>query len=199
MRIEVMIDAMPSILKSRADAVYLVLGATHPNLVRDQGEAYREMLMARVRELGLEGHVVFRNQFVDQATLLGLAPEEIAPALDAVKASGVAGVNVLGSPIFLAARRIITERTTALRLPAIYHWPEMAHDGGLVAYGARIVQVFRQQMSGMLVQLLRGTKPADLPVQQPTKFELVINLKTAKALGLTVPQSLLQRADEIIE
>src|SRR3984957_2193357 len=69
--IEVMIDAMPSILKSRADAVYLVLGATHPNLVRDQGEAYRESLMARVRELGLEGHVVFRNQFVDQATLLG--------------------------------------------------------------------------------------------------------------------------------
>jgi glycosyltransferase involved in cell wall biosynthesis len=68
--IEVMIDAMPSILKRRADAVYVVLGATHPNLVRDEGEAYRESLMARVRELGVEKHVVFLDQFVDQATLL---------------------------------------------------------------------------------------------------------------------------------
>ena len=68
--IEVMIDAMPSILKRRPDAVYVVLGATHPNLVRDQGEAYRESLVARVRELGVEDHVVFLDQFVDQATLL---------------------------------------------------------------------------------------------------------------------------------
>ena len=68
--IEVMIDAMPSILKRRPDAVYVVLGATHPNLVRDQGEAYRESLMTRVRELGIENHVVFLDQFVDQATLL---------------------------------------------------------------------------------------------------------------------------------
>jgi glycosyltransferase involved in cell wall biosynthesis len=68
--IEVMIDAMPSILKRRADAVYVVLGATHPNLVREQGEAYRERLMARVRALGVEKHVVFLDQFVDQATLL---------------------------------------------------------------------------------------------------------------------------------
>src|ERR1700704_3626948 len=68
--IEVMIDAMPSILKQRADAVYVVLGATHPNLVRDQGEAYRGSLMTRVRELGVDRHVVFLNQFVDQATLL---------------------------------------------------------------------------------------------------------------------------------
>ena len=68
--IEVMIDAMPSILERRADAVYVVLGATHPNLVRDQGEAYRESLMTRVRELGIENHVVFLDQFVDQATLL---------------------------------------------------------------------------------------------------------------------------------
>ncbi len=68
--VEVMIDAMPAILKRRPDAVYVVLGATHPNLVRDQGEAYRESLMARVRELGVEDHVVFLDQFVDQATLL---------------------------------------------------------------------------------------------------------------------------------
>ena len=69
--VEVMIDAMPSILKSRPDAVYVVLGATHPNLVRDQGEAYRESLVARVHKLGVEEHVVFLDQFVDRATLLG--------------------------------------------------------------------------------------------------------------------------------
>jgi glycosyltransferase involved in cell wall biosynthesis len=68
--IEVVIDAMPLILKSRANAVYVVLGATHPNLVRDEGEAYRDSLVARVRELGIEDHVVFLDQFVDQATLL---------------------------------------------------------------------------------------------------------------------------------
>ena len=68
--IEVMIDAMPAILRRRPDAVYVVLGATHPNLVRDQGEAYRESLMARVQELGVENNVVFLDQFVDQATLL---------------------------------------------------------------------------------------------------------------------------------
>src|SRR5260370_36648759 len=68
--IEVMIDAMPSILRRRADTVYVVLGATHPNLVRDQGEAYRESLISRVRELGVEDHVVFLDRFVDQATLL---------------------------------------------------------------------------------------------------------------------------------
>src|SRR6202041_2373368 len=68
--IEVMIDAMPSILKSRADAVYVVLGATHPNLVRREGEAYREALMARASALGVAQHVVFLNRFVDQATLL---------------------------------------------------------------------------------------------------------------------------------
>src|SRR4029079_15411950 len=72
--IEVVIDAMPSILQSRADAVYVVLGATHPNLVRDQGEAYRESLMMRVRELSVEDHVVFLDRFVDQATLLEFIP-----------------------------------------------------------------------------------------------------------------------------
>ena len=68
--IEIMLDAMPGIIKSCPNAVYVILGATHPNLVRDQGEAYRESLTARVQELGIEDHVVFFNQFVDQATLL---------------------------------------------------------------------------------------------------------------------------------
>ena len=87
----------------------------------------------------------------------------------------------------------------ALRLPAMYQWPEMAEEGGLIGYGPLIVQLYRDIMSRQLAKLLRGAKPTDLPVEQPTRFELVINLKTAKALGLTVPDSLLARADEVIE
>jgi putative tryptophan/tyrosine transport system substrate-binding protein len=126
-------------------------------------------------------------------------PEEIGPAIDAAKNSGAAALNVLATPLFFANRRAIFERVTALRVPAMYHWPEMVEDGGLVAYGPRVVQIFRELMTRQVVKLLRGVKPADLPVQQPTKFELVINMKTAKAIGLTIPPSLLQRADQVIE
>ena len=81
------------------------------------------------------------------------------------------------------------QRVAALRLPAIYQFPEEAEEGGFVAYGPSIVQIFREPVTEQLVKLLRGIKPADIPVQQPTKFELVINLKTAKAMGLFRPQS----------
>jgi putative tryptophan/tyrosine transport system substrate-binding protein len=86
-----------------------------------------------------------------------------------------------------------------LRLPAIYQFPEEAEEGGFVAYGPRVIQVFREVMARQLAQLLRGVKPADIPVEQPTKFELVFNLETAHALGLTVSQTLLVRADKVIE
>jgi putative ABC transport system substrate-binding protein len=91
------------------------------------------------------------------------------------------------------------DRVAALRLPAIYAWAEGAEEGGFVAYGHRQVQIFRELMAQQLVKLLRGAKPADIPIEQPTKFELVINLKTAKAMGVTVPESLLARADKVIE
>jgi ABC-type uncharacterized transport system substrate-binding protein len=84
------------------------------------------------------------------------------------------------------------------RLPTIYQWPEAAEEGGLIAYGPRFTQIYRQ-LAAQLVKLLHGDKPADLPVEQPTKFELVVNLKAAQALGLTIPQSILARADEVIE
>jgi putative ABC transport system substrate-binding protein len=125
--------------------------------------------------------------------------EEIAAAIDAAKASDVEALNVLASPTLARSRPMIMQRVAALRLPTIYQWPEAAEEGGFVAYGPRLVETFRDLMTPQLVKLLRGAKAADLPIEQPTKFQLVINLKTANALGITVPPTLLARADEVIE
>jgi putative ABC transport system substrate-binding protein len=129
-------------------------------------------------------------------------PEEIVPAINAAKAAGVEALNFLATPLFSvpASRnsRVVLERVAALRLPAIYQWPETAKEGGFAGYGASFTQVFRQR-ARMVVKVLRGAKPADIPVEQPTKFELVINLKTAKTLGIEVPDRMLALADEVIE
>ena len=99
--------------------------------------------------------------------------------------------------LYLEYKRIV-DLVTRNRLPAMYPWREAVDAGGLIAYGASIPGMVRR--AAVLVdKISRGAKPADLPVEQPTKFELVINLKTAKSLGLTVPPLLLARADEVIE
>jgi putative ABC transport system substrate-binding protein len=105
----------------------------------------------------------------------------------------------LSSPFLYGNRQIVTQRVAALRLPAIYQFPEEADEGGFVAYGPSLVQIFREQVTEQVVKLLHGVKPADIPIEQPTKFELVINLKTANAMGVTVPPALLARADKVIE
>jgi putative ABC transport system substrate-binding protein len=105
---------------------------------------------------------------------------------------------VLSSPLLFANRRLIIERAAALRLPAIYEWPEIAEEGGLIGYGARLTRIFRQA-ARMVVKAFRGVKPADIPIEQPTNFELVINLKTAQAIGHEVPAGLVLRADKVIE
>jgi putative ABC transport system substrate-binding protein len=112
--------------------------------------------------------------------------EEIASAVDAAQAACATALDVLASPILNANRRIILDRTAALRLPAMYQWPETAEEGGLAAYGPRLATMNRMR-ARQVVKALRGAKPADIPVEQPDKFELIINLRTAKAIGLEVP------------
>ena len=124
--------------------------------------------------------------------------EEVVPAMNDATTQGAGALNVLSSPMLFLNRRVIIERAGKLRLPAVYQWPETAEEGGLLGYGPRFVDVFRQR-ARMVAKILSGTKPADLPVEQPTTFELVINLKTAKAIGHEIPAGLVLRADKVIE
>jgi putative ABC transport system substrate-binding protein len=125
--------------------------------------------------------------------------EEIAAAIEKAKASGAAGLNVLASPMLYSNRHLILERVAAQRLPAIYQFAEIAEEGGFTAYGPRLTQIMSEILARQLIQLLRGSKVADIPVEQPTKFELVINLKTADAVGVAVPAGLVARADKVIQ
>jgi putative tryptophan/tyrosine transport system substrate-binding protein len=111
---------------------------------------------------------------------------------------GAVGLLVLEDPLTYSMRRQISELAMKFRLPTIYGYRDFAEAGGLISYGADRRQMYRRAAE-YVDKILKGTKPADLPVEQPTKFELVINLKTAGALGLTIPQTLLLRADHVIQ
>jgi putative ABC transport system substrate-binding protein len=139
-----------------------------------------------------------RARGVELVTFTAGAAEQIAPVMEKAKASGATALNVLTAPLFSFNRRIVIEQAAALGLPAIYEWPEMAEEGGLIGYGPRLTLIYRQ-LARLLVKVLRGVKPEDLPAEQPTNFELVINLTTASALGLAIPESFLVRADKVIE
>jgi putative ABC transport system substrate-binding protein len=139
-----------------------------------------------------------RARGVEASVVAARLPAEIVPAIDAASASGAEAINVLAAPLFSFNRRTLIERAANLRLPAIYQWPEMAEEEGLMGYGPRWTQWYRQ-LARQLVKVLRGAKPADLPVEQPTRFELVVNLRTAKAIGHEFPVGLVLRADKVIE
>jgi putative ABC transport system substrate-binding protein len=144
-------------------------------------------LTGAARDLGVE-LVIFEVQ----------NPTEIGGPLDAIAAANVGAVNVLASPQLYGARYLIIEQMRNARLPAIYQFPEAAEEGGLLSYGPRLLLCFRIVVS-LVDKVLRGAKPADLPIEQPTKFELVVNLKTASAIDMTISPALLLRADEVIE
>jgi putative ABC transport system substrate-binding protein len=124
--------------------------------------------------------------------------DEIERAITAFAQSPNSGLIVTGSPLSAFHRDLIISVAARHRLPAVYWSRIWAAAGGLISYGPDFLDPFRRA-AGYVNRILKGEKPADMPVQASTKYELVINLKTAKALGLTVPQSLLARADEVIE
>jgi putative tryptophan/tyrosine transport system substrate-binding protein len=123
---------------------------------------------------------------------------EIERGVAAFARSGNGGLIVTGSPLSLVHRDLIITLAARHKLPTVYFVRPFVTDGGLISYGPDLADQFRRAAS-YIDRILKGEKPADLPVQAPTKYELVINLKTAKALGLTVPSSVLARADEVIE
>jgi putative ABC transport system substrate-binding protein len=124
--------------------------------------------------------------------------DEIERAFAALTRERAQGLIVLPNPVTLSHQAQIVELAAKTRLPAMYPYREFTESGGLMAYATNRTEMYRRSAT-FVDKILRGAKPADLPIEQPTKFELVINMKTAKALGLTIPPSLLLRADQTIE
>jgi putative ABC transport system substrate-binding protein len=167
----------------------VVPGFRRLSIIVNVNRAYQQELgeiQAAVSRFGLE------------ATILEVRrAEEIAPAFEAVKTRTDA-LYVFSEPLMNANRVKINTLALGARIPTIFGFREFVDAGGLMSYGPNFADLFRHA-ADIVDKILRGAKPADLPVQQPTKFDLIINLTTAKALGLTIPESFLLRADEVIE
>ena len=134
-----------------------------------------------------------RLQFVEAR-----GPEDFDRAFSDMTRARASALTVLSMPLFISERRRLVDLAAKNRLPTVYSFREGVDAGGLMAYGANLADLLRRAAS-YVDKILKGAKPGDLPVEQPTKFELVINMKTAKALGLTISQSVLARADEVIQ
>jgi len=176
-RFELLMEAVP-----RASRVALLWNPLAP-----AAETYRKVVESAAGKLGVSLQVVDargRNEF--EGAFAAMARERV----DAVV--------VLPDPVFFTARAQVVDLATKYRLPAVYHAREFVEIGGLMSYGGSLVYQFRRA-AVYVDKILKGAKPGDLAVEQDAKFELAINLKTAKALGLTIPQSLLLRADEVIQ
>jgi len=151
------------------------------------GKSQVSMTESAARSLHLRLQIVEVRKQADVIGAFRAALNEQAQAL-----------NVLSSPFLASLYREVIDLSAEHRLPAIYQWKEHAQAGGLVSYGPSLAAMWRQ--TGTIVaKILKGAKPSDLPVEQPIKFELVVNTKTAKALGLTIPSLVLMRADEVVE
>jgi len=169
-------------LVPQAGVIAILVNPDNPSaerVVRDVGEA------ARLN--GVQLHI-----------LKASTESEIDAAFASLVQRPVGSLLVGNDPFFFSRRESLVALALRYAVPAMYEWREFVALGGLISYGASLTGIYYQ--SGTYVgQILKGAKPADLPVQQPTQFELVVNLKTAKALGLTIPPSILSRADEVIE
>jgi putative ABC transport system substrate-binding protein len=180
-------------------------------LSRKRLEVLKEAIprIARVAVLGNAGNPINESYWQETQTaglLLGIesrrfdvkALDDLSGAFAGMKGERADSLIVLSDAAFYAARRQIIGLAADYRLPAMYEGREFVDAGGLMSYGSNIANMTRRS-AAFVDKTLKGAKPADLPIEQPTTFELVINLKTAKALGLTVPPMLLARADEVIE
>jgi len=124
--------------------------------------------------------------------------DDLTEGLDALQSAHADAVNVLASPSVTLTRTTIIAGLNRARLPAIYDFPELAEEGGLITYGTSL-KLAAEIAARLVSKILRGSRPEDLPIEQPDRYDLVVNLKTARALGLTIPPTLLVRADKVIE
>ena len=175
-RQEILIEAVPGVRKI---AVLANSNVTAP--------AHLQELKDAARGRGIE------------ALVRGVAKRaDVISAIGDVKVSGAQAINFLATPMFSINAADFIRHVTTLSLPSIYQWPEDAEDGALIGYGPRLMETYRER-ARIVVKVLQGAKPADIPVEQPTRFELVINLQAAKAIGHEVPAGLVARADKVIE
>lgn len=173
-RLELLHETLPA-----AKRIGLLIDSTVPSTQPQLGEAARKLDLALIE--------------FDAPN-----PKALADAFDALASAHLDAVNVLASPFLATVRRVIIERLNQARLPAMYQFPEAAREGGLLAYGAR-VQVAFQQIAALVAKILRGARPEDLPIENIAKIDFIVNVKTAKALGIEISPNLLAQADEVIE
>jgi putative ABC transport system substrate-binding protein len=175
--VELLKEAVPR--TSRVAVLYVEASVGNEKRLRDM-ETAATVLGVRLQEIGVKGATEFDEAFSTMGR------------------DGAGELVVLTSPLTLRYRARIVQLAAIGHVPALYGFGEFARAGGLMAYGPSVPEMFRHAAT-YVDKILKGAKPADLPVEQPTKFEFVVNLKTAKALGLTIPPAMLARADEVIQ
>jgi putative ABC transport system substrate-binding protein len=194
---------------SRPDRNTTGLTIMSPELSAKRVEVLKEMVPGMSRLAALWDPTTGASQVAQTeaaAKSLGLslqvlevrARNDVSDTLRAARNAGADAINIFSSPFLASLYREIITLSAEHRLPAIYQWKEHVEAGGLISFGPSLAAMFRQT-GALVVKILRGARTADLPVEQPTKFELAVNARTAQALGFSIPASILVRADDLIE
>jgi putative ABC transport system substrate-binding protein len=163
---------------------------TRVAVLRNPDTPYHPTVVEQLTEAGTS--LSIELSFVSVRT-----PEEFGPAFSAVNRTRAQALYVIDDAFFQTHRRTLLKLAYKARLPIFYAYRAFTDEGGVLSYGPSVGDLYRRSV-GYVDNILKGANPGDLPIEQPTKFELVVNLKTAKALGITVPESILLRADEVI-